>query len=154
MSDTPRITIRLAQRADAAGIAALSRIAIEQGLPWRWTPERVRRAMAEASTNVIVAELDGAAVGFALMKYGEATAHLLLMAVRRDARRQGVGRALLRWLEAVAVAAGIAHIRLEARADNRQALAFYARLGFAQHALAQGYYAPGIDAVVLERRLA
>lgn len=153
MSETPRITIRLARPADAAGIGALSRIAIEQGLPWRWTPERVRRAMAEPSTNVIVAEVDGAAVGFALMKYGEAAAHLLLMAVRRDARRRGVGRALLGWLEAVARAAGLPHIRLEARADNHEALAFYARLGFAQHALAQGYYAPGIDAVVLERRL-
>jgi GNAT superfamily N-acetyltransferase len=95
-----RITIRLAQRADAPGIAALSRVAIEHGLPWRWTPERVRRSISDSATNVIVAHLGEEPVGFAAMKYGEDTAHLLLMAVRRDARRQGVGRAMVRWLEA------------------------------------------------------
>lgn len=147
------IAIRLAQRADAPGIAALSRVAIEHGLPWRWTPERVRRSIADASTNVIVAHLGEEPVGFAAMKYGDDTAHLLLMAVRRDARRQGVGQAMLHWLEAVARTAGIARLRLEARHDNTAALAFYGRFGFVQHALAHGYYAPGVDAVVLERRL-
>jgi [ribosomal protein S18]-alanine N-acetyltransferase len=148
-----RIAIRLAQRADAPGIAALSRVAIEHGLPWRWTPERVRRSISDSATNVIVAHLGEEPVGFAAMKYGEDTAHLLLMAVRRDARRQGVGRAMVRWLEAVACAAGTPKLRLEARHDNTAALVFYGRLGFVQHALAQGYYAPGVDAVVLERRL-
>jgi [ribosomal protein S18]-alanine N-acetyltransferase len=147
------ISIRLANSADATGIAALSRIAIEHGLPWRWTPMRVRRAIADAASNVVVGCIDSAPVGFAIMKYGDDTAHLLLMAVRRDARRRGAGRAMLAWLEQVALAGGIARVHLEARHDNEDALAFYGRHGFVQMALSHGYYAPGIDAVVLERRL-
>ena len=149
-----RIAIRLATAEDATGIAALSRIAIESGLPWRWTPTRVRRCIADAASNVVVAHVGGSPLGFAIMKYGDDTAHLLLMAVHRDARRRGAGRAMLAWLEQVAQAAGIGRIRLEARHDNEDALRFYSRVGFVQMALSHGYYAPGIDAVVLERRLA
>src|SRR3982751_3028600 len=100
------VAIRIAMRADAAEIAAMSRECIEAGLPWRWRRERVARAIADAETNVVVAGEPGAILAFGIMSYLEEDAHLLLFAVRQSSRRQGVGSAVLLWLEAVARAAG------------------------------------------------
>jgi ribosomal-protein-alanine N-acetyltransferase len=54
-------------------------------------------------------------LGFGIMKYDDDVAHLLLFAVREDARRQGVGSALLAWLEQVALVAGVRRFVVEAR---------------------------------------
>jgi [ribosomal protein S18]-alanine N-acetyltransferase len=145
--------IRLATRDDVRAIAALSRTEIEHGLPWRWTPPRVQRALADARTNVCVAEQGDALVGFGIMVYADDTAHLSLLAVRPEARRQGVGTALLHWLEQVARVAGIARVQLEARHDNASALAFYRRHGYAQTDTVPGMYLGVADGVRLEKRL-
>ncbi len=60
---TPPIAVRLATSADVDDIAAMSRVQIEHGLPWRWTPERVRRFVRDRDTNVAVAREGGRLVG-------------------------------------------------------------------------------------------
>ena len=141
-------TLRLASRADAAAIAALSRDRIEHGLGWSWTAPRVLRSIDDLATNAVVATAHGAPLrGFGLMKYFDDEAHLLLLAVRADAGRRGIGSALLAWLERSAQVAGIAHIRLEARLDNAAALAFYARAGYRQTETLPGYYL-GVESAV------
>ena len=79
--------ISLAVAADAAVIAALSRRTIEQGLEWRWTPQRVLSAMAEADTNVVVARRGTDMLGFAVMRYGDEEAHVQLLATQPRCRR-------------------------------------------------------------------
>src|ERR1700756_4314305 len=93
------LTIRFATRDDAAAIAALSRDKIEHGLPWTWREPRVRNAIADPETNVIVVGPPGAVAAFGVMYYADDDAHLLLFAVHRSQQRQGVGSALLQWLE-------------------------------------------------------
>ena len=110
------LEISLARGFDALAIAQMSRQRIEDGLPWRWTPERVARNLARAHTNAIVGRIDGALAGFALMAYREQEAHLLLMAVSAPRARQGVGSRLLRWLDATLEVAGITTTIVEARA--------------------------------------
>jgi [ribosomal protein S18]-alanine N-acetyltransferase len=148
---TNALTLRLATRADAAAIALLSRDRIEHGLGWSWTAPRVVRSIADPATNAIVAILPSdpraALQGFGLMKYDDDAAHLLLLAVRADAGRRGVGTALLAWLERSAVVAGIERIKLEARRDNEAALAFYARAGYRQTGTLPGYY-QGVESAV------
>ena len=51
------IAIRLAARSDAAAIAAMSREAIEYGLPWGWQEQRVAAAM-RAPAAILAGELD------------------------------------------------------------------------------------------------
>ena len=46
--------IGLATSVDAQTIALISRNEIEQGLRWSWTPPRVRRAIEDRETNVVV----------------------------------------------------------------------------------------------------
>lgn len=146
--------IELARPDDAAEIASLSRRTIEQGLEWRWTPHRVLDCMADAETNVVVARRGTDLLGFALMRYGEDDAHLLLLATQPRCRRQGVGSALLAWLESTARVAGIVTLRLEARSDNAGARQFYRRHGFDETGRRPGYYQGVADAVQMAKRLA
>lgn len=145
--------IVLARATDAAAIAALSRVQIEDGLPWRWTPDRVARAIANPQVNVAVQREDGIVRAFGIMQYGDATAHLLLLAVHPGCRRAGRGSALLHWLEGVARVAGIGTIRLETRDDNPAARAFYRRQGYRESAVVAGMYCGLKDGICLEREL-
>lgn len=147
------MTIRLATSADAAEIAIMSRDQIEHGLPWSWTEGRVLGAIGNRDTNVAVIGEPGALHGFGIMAYRDDVAHLLLFSVRPEHRRRGVGSALLRWLEEVAVTAGIARIVVECRRDNAAARNFYAEAGYHEFAITRGYYRGVEDAVRLEKRL-
>ena len=145
--------IALASSSDAMAIAELSRDAIEYGLAWRWTARRVARSVRDSETNVVVAREGGRFLGFAIMKYQEEEAHLLLLAVQAPQRRRGVGSALLDWLEATVRAAGMTTIRLETRAGNGAALAFYEHHGFQAIARQNGYYDGVEDALGLVKDL-
>jgi ribosomal-protein-alanine N-acetyltransferase len=145
--------IRLATTGDAATIAQMSRDCIEQGLEWSWRQPRVRGAILDAATNVAVLAEGDSLLGFGIMQYRDDTAHLSLFAIRPSHRHRGLGGRLLAWLEQPALVAGIALLRVEARADNAGAIAFYRRHGFEPVRTVTGYYAGAIDAVKLEKRL-
>lgn len=147
-------TLRLAHRGDAQTIATLSRDRIERGLGWSWTARRVVRSIADDDTNVLVA-LDAATglQGFGIMKYGDDDAHLLLLAVQQAQGRRGIGSALMGWLEAAALIAGVRRIFLEAREANGPARAFYRRLGYREIEVLPGYYQGREDSVRLLKDL-
>ena len=145
--------IRLAAPRDARPIAELSRDTIEHGLAWSWTPPRVLRAIRDPAINVVVAQWRDKIAGFGIMQYADDSAHLALLAVHPVQRHRGLGARLVTWLEASARIAGINLIRLEARADNLSAIAFYRSLQFIPLGEVAGYYQGGIDAVQLEKKL-
>ena len=146
--------LRLAHRGHAPAIATLSRDRIERGLGWSWTARRVMRSIADADTDVLVA-LDPADMvcGFAIMKFGDDEAHLLLLAVQAEQGRRGIGSAMVGWLEAVAGVAGVRRVFLEAREANGPARAFYRRLGYREIGLLPGYYQGREDSVRLLKDL-
>ena len=149
--------IELATRADASVIAALSRDVVEQGLGWSWTEPRVLKALRDDATNVIVARTQSKAgkmvAGFAIMRYGYDSAHIVLFAVDVEHRRCGIGSALMAWLETTARTAGINAIKLEARSGNREARAFYGQVGFNEIGVRVSYYRGVEDAVRFEKSL-
>jgi ribosomal protein S18 acetylase RimI-like enzyme len=147
------LTIRFATRDDAGAIAALSRDEIEHGLPWTWRAPRVRQAIADPDTNVIVVGPPGAVAAFGVMYYADDDAHLLLFAVHRSRQRQGIGTALLRWLEEAALAAGAQRVRVEARMDNEAARSFYNEHGYHEGAVVKGMYSRKLDGVNMEKWL-
>jgi ribosomal-protein-alanine N-acetyltransferase len=57
------------------------------------------------------------------------------------------------WLDATTRAAGIAVIRVEARASNTQARSFYRHHGFRETGIVSGYYEDVEDAVRMRRDL-
>ncbi len=145
--------ISFARSSDASSIALLSRDAIECGLSWSWTPQRVLKSVQDSATNTIVARERRMLTAFAIMKYRDEEAHLFLMAVHSSRRRQGVGSALLDWLEVTVNTAGIASIRVEARNTNVAARAFYNKHGYRETETLHGYYEGRGDAVVLRKTL-
>ncbi|MEA2697319.1 MAG: [ribosomal protein S18]-alanine N-acetyltransferase [Myxococcales bacterium] len=154
-------TLGLAQAGDALEIAEMSRDWVEQGLTWSWTPARVQNSISGADSSVVVARRRDVRRGdarhiaaFAIMHFGEDTAHLNLLAVAPDYRRQGLGRQLLDWLTATAIEAGVFRINLELRTHNEGARAFYKDLGFDELGEINGYYQGREAALRMSRRLA
>lgn len=145
--------IRLATPADARAVAELSRDVIECGLGWNYTPARILAAVRSRVTNVAVMHEGGSLLAAGIMDYGDTSAHLVLLGVRREHRRRGLGRHLVDWLETCAVTAGLQTIGVEVRADNPGALAFYDALGYRLRDCVPGYYGGHLDAVRLTKTL-
>ncbi|HJV67665.1 GNAT family N-acetyltransferase [Ideonella sp.] len=139
-------TLRPARVQDARALAEMSRDLIEGGLSWRYTPPRMAALIRERDTMALVASDGPRLHGFAVMQFGDTEAHLTLLCVQPAQRHRGIGRRLIEWLVASARVAGITAIRLELRADNASALAFYQRLGFVETQWLPGYYAGRIAA--------
>ena len=89
------------------------------------------------AAEVLIAELDGAAVGFALFfpNYstflGKAGLYLEDVFVRPGARGRGVGRALLCRLAAIAMERGCGRLEWAVLDWNESAIGFYKKLGAA-----------------------
>lgn len=143
--------IEVATFRDAQTIARASRDLIEHGLGWRWNMTAVARALHQANVEVIVAKRGRQVLGFAVLELGDTKAHLLLLAVMPLYRRQGVGSALMRWLDTLCTTAGLFEIRLEVRAQNTGAIDFYRRLDFTIERRRVGYYQGREDAFVMSR---
>ena len=141
--DVP-ITHRPGRAPDAPALARMARDYVEDGLPWTWRERRILRAIHDPETMVLIAEAprgSGAEVtGYAIMRFGDETAHLSLLAVRPAYRRRGIARGLLEWLEASARTAGVREVGLEVRADNHAARRLYRGLGYREVAHLPGYY--------------
>jgi ribosomal-protein-alanine N-acetyltransferase len=147
------VAVRMATVADATDIAWMSREYIEYGLPWRWTVERVTRAIRDPETNVVVVGAQGALVAFGIMFYADDDAHLLLFAVRAERQRAGVGSAVLRWLEAAARSAGARRIRVETRRESEAARNFYSENGYHELQIRTRMYSGLVDGICLEKWL-
>ena len=147
-------TLGLARVSDAHEIAEMSRDLIEQGLTWSWTPARVQHFITGPESSVVVARRERQSAAFAIMHFGDDVAHLNLLAVAPEHRRQGLGRQLIGWLTETAIEAGVFRINLELRLRNEPARIFYERLGFDQLGVVQGYYQGREAALRMSRRLA
>lgn len=144
----------LAHSTDAREIADMSRDLIEQGLTWSWTPARVQHFISGSESSVVVARREQRIAAFAIMHFGDEAAHLNLLAVAPEHRRQGLGRQLMDWLTATAIEAGVSRINLELRTHNEEARYFYQCLGFDELGVVQGYYQGREAALRMSRRLA
>lgn len=91
--------------------------------------------------------------GFILCRLVLDEAEIVTLAVAPDARRQGVGRALVEAAAALLVQLGAATLFLEVSRDNPGARALYEKQGFTQVGLRKAYYADGSDAVVMRLNL-
>jgi len=148
------LILRAAHVSEARAIASMSRLLVEHGLNWRWTPARVKKSIKDKETMVLVASIDGSMSGFAIMKFRDEESHLFLLAVATRRQLTGIGRALLAWLEKSCRTAGMRQIRVEVRANNRDARKFYERSGFRFIGQVAGYYDKREPAVVMVKTLA
>jgi ribosomal-protein-alanine N-acetyltransferase len=147
------LVIRAAHTSDAGYIASMSRLLVEHGLKWRWTTARVKSSIADRETMVLMASHAGSLSGFAIMKFRDEESHLFLLATATRFQRNGVGSALLTWLEKSCRTAGIRHVRVELRASNHPARAFYEHQGFRFVRQIPDYYDKREAAIVMVKSL-
>jgi ribosomal-protein-alanine N-acetyltransferase len=106
----------------------------------------------ETRWYVVAEDADGL-LGYAGLVATEHEADIQTVAVRRDRQGAGVGDRLVRALLDEAARRGVSRVLLEVRDDNEAAQRLYARHGFTSMGRRRGYYGPGLDAVVMERRI-
>ncbi len=80
-------------------------------------------------------------------------ARVLMLAVRKEHRRRGIGSALLRKFMAICKSEGLVSIRLEVRTSNITAIEFYKRFGFNIISFIPNYYTNGDAAYVMWRMI-
>ncbi len=133
MRSTPEV--RPAERDDLVVVAALS-AAARPGTPEEPLRQHLSVYLA-AGGAVLVAELEGLVVGFLLARtlgphlFSDSNAIVIdTLFVTPDARRRGVGHALVAGVAALAGEAGAQHVYAMASTGDRGILRFLARLGF------------------------
>jgi ribosomal-protein-alanine N-acetyltransferase len=118
----------------------------------RWSAAMFWNELA-AGHHYLVATVDGVVTGYAGLAVNPPDeAWVQNIAVRRDAQRGGVGRALLSALLDRAAERGVTRVLLEVAVDNGPAQRLYSGYGFEPVGLRRGYYQPSnTDALVMLR---
>ncbi len=92
--------------------------------------EDIRRKMRVQPELFLVALEGSRLVGTAMGGFDGHRGWVYYVAVLPECRRRGIGRALMRRIEDALAARGCPKINLQVRGTNRQAAAFYRRLGY------------------------
>ena len=120
-----------------------------------WTQDMFQNELAEVgiSREVMVTRLAGKIVGYVSFRYVADEGDVVTIAVDTSAQKQGVGTAMMDWLETTAKVRGLKNLFLEVRSDNIPAIAMYLARDFERIDLRRNYYDTGVDAYVMRKRL-
>lgn len=121
-----------------------------------WSPDAVSKMMENPAVFAVVSHEHATAEGFAMAWAAAGDSELLTVAVLPDARRRGLGAALVQAIAKSAAERGAAAMNLEVAEDNTGARALYEKLGFAVSGRRPGYYATAngwIDAITMRLTL-
>lgn len=149
----PAATLRPMRRDDLPAVLEIEKRVFPQ--PWSRAFFEKELATAFARLMVAVEERGGGAqvVGYTCRWRVTDEVHLLNVAVHPERRGSGIGRQLVEAVMQEGRENGARVMFLEVRAGNVVARRLYRRLGFRELGIRRGYYGPGQDAVVMERRL-
>ena len=136
MSDTDaeRYEIRPAQVGDANEMARLG-AQLGYPLPAAEVAERLAVLLTDDRHCIVVAACDGRLLGRVHVEHRSSIeagerAELMALVVDSSARRRGVGRALVAYAEAWALARGLAALTVRSNAARELSHPFYAALGY------------------------
>lgn len=116
-----------------------------------WTIEQLKSQLKD-SQHEFIASLDdeGRVLGYVGMMYVLDEGYISNVAVAPEARRQGIGRDLIKELMARAAALDLAFVTLEVRCSNAAAIALYEKQGFLPVGKRKNYYDfPREDAILM-----
>lgn len=102
----------------------------------------------------LVAETEAEIQGFVVAETRRKTGHIITIDVVAQARRLGVGSALLEAAEEQLLRAGAVVVALETPVNNEAAIRFYKQQGYFVEKTVAGYYSGQLDALVMTKELA
>ena len=141
----PRLLIRPVLRIDLDTISSLEKLCFKDPYPSYFISQ-----LAEANPETfLVAIIDDALVGYAVVDRWSGHNHLISIAVHPDRRGKGIGTGLMAALQQELEKGR--PFRLEVRKSNLPALEFYRRHGFHKTGVVEGYYSDGEDAILMEK---
>ena len=142
-------TIRNARPSDLDALEALER----QCFSLPWTREQLYAALADERQEFLAAVGgEGEILGYIGMMCVLDEGYISNVAVAPDARRMGVGRALVEEMLRRCEQRELSFVTLEVRAHNEPAVALYGSAGFRPVGLRKGYYdRPREDALLMTR---
>jgi [ribosomal protein S18]-alanine N-acetyltransferase len=120
----------------------------------RWSAAMFWNELANGHHYLVALDDDGQVLGYAGLAVAPPDESWVQnIAVRRDAQRRGIGRALLEALLAETNRRGMRNVLLEVAVDNAAAQRLYATYDFEPVGIRRGYYQPSnTDALVMMRR--
>lgn len=127
-----------------------------RAFPRPWSADEIARLLQNPTTFALLSSA-GAPQGFVLAWAAGGDSEILTVAVAPEARRKGVGAALVTSAGVTALVRGAATMHLEVAEDNEAARALYRKLGYAEAGRRPAYYAAEagrVDAIVMRRTLA
>lgn len=149
---TPAVVVRRMRWWDIEHVHLLETRSFPE-TPWSAESFWSELAGVPAVRHYVVAETHSQIVGYAgLMAIG-AEADVQTLAVAAGSRRQGIGARLLDALLAEAARRRCSRVTLEVSAGSEPAQRLYLRRGFEVIARRSSYYGPGVDALIMRRRL-
>lgn len=145
-------SIRPARAGDIAALHALEQRAFETD---RLSPRRLRHWIGADNRVFLVAEQNGALLGYVLvlLRRGTRLARLYSLAVAASGRGRGLGRALLLAAEQAGLESGRLFMRLEVAATNAAAIGLYQQLGYRTFGHYENYYEDAGDALRMQKRI-
>src|SRR5437763_15833203 len=114
-----------ARTPEAGLLAVMAREQVESGLRASWDAARIAWHIRHPDSVVLAARAGTAIAGFAIMRYGDDSAHLNLLAVAPGHRCRGIARRLMNWLEGTALRAATVTIVLAIAHGNTHDCVFY-----------------------------
>ncbi len=133
-------------------VSAASKLEEETfSMPWKESDflEMVKAPYA----HYLVAELEGNIVGILGLRELAGEAEITNVAVRKEFKRQGIGRMLVNAAMDICDGLGIDDVTLEVRVSNDPAIKLYEGFGFKSEGIRPGFYEkPDEDALILWRR--
>ena len=142
------ISIKRMDEGHVRQIAALETLCFSQP----WSENSIASELTNPLSVWLVAEIDGALVGYIGSQSVLGESDVMNVAVSPDYRRQGIGEALVLALVEELKKLGNRCLSLEVRLSNLPARALYEKLGFAQVGRRPNYYRnPKEDALILRK---
>ncbi|MBI3895690.1 MAG: ribosomal protein S18-alanine N-acetyltransferase [Acidobacteria bacterium] len=146
-------SIREYQPADFPTLCTLDRLCFPEGIAY--PAEEMALGLEQHGAFALVAEISGQVVGFILAhRRGRQWGHIITIDVHPQFQHQGLGARLMELAEQRLSKSGAIRLLLEVWVENRIAIQFYEKRGYAVRQVLSNYYRDGSDAYLMEKNLA
>jgi ribosomal-protein-alanine N-acetyltransferase len=101
----------------------------------------------------VVLDSSGSVMGYTFLEPKRGCGYVMSIAVHPQNRSQGYAKLLLAALESECAKKGLTKMKLDVKKGNLAAIELYKKLGFVKAHTKKDFYGPGIDALMMDKRL-